>query len=105
MTAVVEKWESFVGGPTNEPRALGRVIRREWTKDEEQSLVEHREIVAAIAVCPECESKVELLADTDGWEQRDGRWRHLSYGPAMGECCNSLITDDDCDGCRVWELP
>jgi hypothetical protein len=116
----IEKWEAELGGPTDSPRELGTVIRQAWTEDETGSY-EHREIVGAIAKCPTCGRDVELLSDTDGWEELEPPaalrraayanrqplpkvWLHDGYGPDMGECCGDLIVDSF-DGCKVYSRP
>lgn len=66
---------------------------------------ERRERVGAIAECPDCGNEVALVQETEEWTQRkDGRWRHSSYGPAMGTCCGNLIVDSF-EGCEVYRLP
>jgi hypothetical protein len=79
------------------------VISREWLHKGGE-VYERRERIDAHAVCPRCGQEVELIADTEEWKRSySGRWRHSSYGPALGECCGQLIVDSF-DGCKVYEL-
>jgi len=67
---------------------------------------ERREMCMAIAECPVCGKDVLLIADTEEWTEDDqvpGRWRHNTYGPAQGVCCDRLIVDS-WYGCFVYDL-
>lgn len=57
----------------------------------------------AVTVCIVCGEDVGLWAETHEWVKEGKRWRHRSYGPADGQCCDHLYFDDfDC--VRVFDL-
>ena len=90
------------------PRHLG-TVRRTWdagSDHDDGRPRERRERVAGHAVCPQCESLIELTDDTEAWTlDEDARvWRHSEYGPACGVCCDNLIVDSF-EGARVYRLP
>lgn len=105
-----DAWESHVGEKvTDSGTDPLRRLRRHNLVSEDKRLVEHRERVLGIVTCPDCGSDVELLQDTDAWvelENGDGTivCVHHGYGPGMGVCCQTLLTDDACDGLRAWDL-
>jgi hypothetical protein len=81
------------GSPTSKDIEADRELR-----------YEHLSEVFATAYCPGCGKPVELVAETDAWEQDDeGNWKHSEYGPATGFCkdCRVLIVDTF-DGCYFY---
>jgi hypothetical protein len=85
--------------PPRVVRPLGTIVSVTWDADG----YERRERVEAIAECPTCGRDVELVADTEAWQFRGGRWRHTEYGPATGECCDLVIVDSF-DRCIVLDF-
>lgn len=105
----VDTWQGHVGGkvePSNDPF---KRLRRHAVLHVREGLEEHRERVQSIVTCPQCNADVELLHDTDQWiELKDADGTvvlvHDGYGPGMGCCCDTLLTDDPCDGLRAWDV-
>lgn len=61
----------------------------------ETEVSEHRTIVAGETDCIRCGKTVELVAETEQWEQRgDGSWVHSDYGPGHGVCCGIAYLED-----------
>lgn len=87
-------------------RPLGAITRK-WETTDDEGTWRHRERVGAIAECPKCGEDVELVQETEEWQEtREGSrvYRHAGYGPSMGECCDLLFADW-WDGCFTFEAP
>lgn len=61
------KSETAVAAEMTEPRALG-TITRHWEETTEHGVFQHRECVGAICECPRCGEDVELLQETEMWQ-------------------------------------
>lgn len=75
----------------------------EWVSDEKGRREFRR--LARFVDCPNCDDSLEIEALTNEWAKVDGRWVHISFGPADGMChaCGAIIVETS-DGWLVGTL-